>query len=104
MEDRMSRQPIPYPSDFEIDYHADRQEERRRRALTTLTVADVLSELDALVAQEPDPTKHSCHGLVNWLLDGQPAVHGGDFWDAWKRLAGQAIDRLVDEALSRGED
>jgi hypothetical protein len=40
---------------------------------------------------------------VAFLLDRQLAVHGGAFWDAWKVLACQAIDRLV-EARLQGED
>jgi hypothetical protein len=55
-----------------------------------------------LIASEPDPTKHPCFPLVNWLLDRQLAVHGGEFWDAWKALAWQAIDQLI-EARLQGE-
>jgi hypothetical protein len=63
----MSDIEIPYPAPF--DHDAARQEERRRVALKTLTVADVLAELDDLVADEPDPAQHPCAGLVAWLLD-----------------------------------
>jgi hypothetical protein len=94
---------IPYPPDFEIDYHAAHHEERRRRALRALHVGDVLAELDDLIAAEPDPAKHPCHGLVAFLLDRQAAVDGGAFWDQWKQLAWTAIDRLV-EARLQGED
>jgi hypothetical protein len=63
----------------------------------------VLAQLDDVIASEPDPTKHPCYGLVAFLLDRQLAVHGGEFWDAWKQVALQAIDRLV-EARLQGED
>jgi hypothetical protein len=99
----MSRYDLPYPSDFEVDHAAAHHEERRRRALKTLTPGDVLAQVDDLIANEPDPTKHSLFGLVNWLLDRQLAVHGGAFWDAWKQVALQAIDRLV-EARLQAED
>jgi hypothetical protein len=99
----MSTRHIPYPHDFDIDHTAIHHEERRRRALNALDVGDVLAQVDDLIASEPDPTKHPCFPLVNWLLDRQLAVHGGEFWDAWKRLACQAVDRLVDARL-QGED
>jgi len=99
----MSTRHIPYASEFEMDYAAAHQEERRRRALKSLDVGDVLAQVDDLIAREPDPTKHPCYGLVAFLLDRQLAVHGGEFWDAWKQVALQAIDQLV-EAHLQGED
>jgi hypothetical protein len=99
----MSTRHLPYPPDFDIDHAAAHHEERCRRALQSLDVGDVLAPVDDLLAQEPDPTKHPCYGLVNWLLDRQLAVHGGEFWDAWKQVALQAIDQLV-EARLQGED
>jgi hypothetical protein len=66
-------------------------------------VGDVLAQVDDLIAREPDPTKHPYYSLVAFLLDRQLAVHGGAFWDAWKVVACQAIDRLV-EARLQGED
>jgi len=99
----MSTRHLPYPPDFDIDHAAAHHEERRRRALQSIDVGDVLAQLDDLLAQEPDPTKHPCFPLVNWLLDRQLAVHGGEFWDAWKQVALQAIDQLV-EARLQGED
>ena len=99
----MSTRHTPYPPDFDMDHAAAHYEERRRRALKALDVGDVLSVLDDLIASEPDPQKHSCCPLVNWLLDRQWAVDGGLFWDQWTQLAHQAIDRLVDARL-QGEE
>jgi hypothetical protein len=96
----MSTRHLPYPPDFDIDHAAAHHEDRRRRALKALDPGDVLSVLDGLITQEPDPTKHPCFDLVNWLLDRQRSVNGGTFWDQWKRLAHQAIDRLIDERLA----
>jgi hypothetical protein len=99
----MSTRHLPYPSDFDTDHAAAMHEERRRRALQSLDVGDVLAQVDDLVSQEPDPKAHPCYGLVAFLLDRQLAVHGGEFWDAWKQVAVQAIDRLV-KARLQGED
>ena len=92
---------IPYPDPF--DHAAAHEEERRRRAFKTLTVADVLSAIDDLVAAEPDAARHPCHGLVAWLLDQAWACDGGQLFDAWKALCLTAINRLVAERL-QGED
>jgi hypothetical protein len=98
----MSTRHLPYPPNFEVNHAAAIHEERRRRVMQSLDVGDVLAQVDNLLAQEPDPTKHPCFPLVNWLLDRQLTPgSGGDFWDAWKRLACQAIDRLVSEHLAR---
>ena len=99
----MSTRHLPYPHDFEVNHDTARHEERRRRVLTALDVGDVLAQVDDLIASEPDPQKHPCYGLVAFLLDRQVAVHGGEFWDAWKQVALHAIDRLV-EARLQGED
>jgi hypothetical protein len=100
----MSTRHIPYPSDFEVNHTAAIHEERRWRALKSLEVGDVLSVIDDLISQEPDPAKHPCFAMVAWMLDRQLTPgHGGEFWDAWKVLAWQAIDRLV-EARLQGED
>jgi hypothetical protein len=92
---------IPYPLPF--DHAAAHHEERRRRALNALDPGDVIATVEDLLAQEADPRQHPLFGLVNWLLDRQLSVDGGAFWDAWKALAHQAIDRLVEQRL-QGED
>jgi hypothetical protein len=99
----MSTRHVPYPSDFEIDHAAAHHEERRRRALQSIDVSDVLAQVDALIAHEPDPTKHPCFAVANWLLGRQGRVDGGAFWLQWQVLVDQAIDRLV-EARLQGED
>jgi hypothetical protein len=96
----MSTHHIPYPSDFDTNHAAAHHEERRRRALQSLEVGDVLSVIDDLISQEPDPKAHPCFALAAWLLDKRlEPGDGGVFWDAWKRLAHQAIDRLVEARL-----
>ena len=78
----MSIYGINVPAPEEHDYHADLCQQRRRRALQSLDVGDVLAQVDDLIASEPDPRQHPCYGLVAFLLDRQLAVHGGEFWDA----------------------
>lgn len=99
----MSTYHIPNPHDLDIDHAAAHHEERRRRALNAMDVGDVLSVLYDLIASGPEPQKHPCFPVVNWLLDRQLSVDGGTFWAQWKALALAAIDRLVDERL-QGED
>jgi hypothetical protein len=99
----MSTRHLPYPPDFDIDHAAAHHEERRRRALQSIDVGDVLAELDGLIASEPDPTKHPCFAVANWLLDRQGRVDGGASWLQWQVLVDQAIQRLV-EARLQGED
>jgi hypothetical protein len=103
MENRMSIRHLPYPPDFDIDHAAAHHEERRRRALKSLAVGDVLAQVDDLIASEPDPTKHPCFPVANWLLDRQGRVDGGAFWLQWQVLVDQAIERLIEQRL-QGED
>jgi hypothetical protein len=100
----MSTHDLPYPSDFQIDYHADRHEARRRRAFTSIDVSDVLAEIDDLIASEPDPAQHPCYAMAAWLLDKQQTpLDGGQLYDGWKRLCLEAIDCLIEQRL-QGED
>jgi hypothetical protein len=99
----MSTRHIPYPSDFEVNQTAAHHEERRRRALKSLDVGDVLAQVDDLIRQEPDPEKHPCFAAANWLLDRQGRVDGGAFWRQWQVLVERAIEQLV-EARLQGEE
>jgi hypothetical protein len=94
---------INVPTPEAHDYHADLHEERRRRALQSLDISDVLARVDDLVSQESDPTKHPCYAVANWLLDRQGRVDGGAFWLQWQVLVDQAIEQLI-EARLQGED
>jgi hypothetical protein len=94
----MSTRYTPEPS--QIDYHADVQAQRVEAAKKLIDPGDVLSIIDSRIAQEPDPTKHPLYGLVLFCLDRQVAVHGGEFWDTWKRLVLAAIDTALDDVLA----
>jgi len=97
----MSTRHIPYPTDFDIDHAAAIEEERRRRARRRIFPGEVLEKIDEAIAAEPDPTKHPLYHLVEFLLDREVAVHGGEFFDTCKALCLDAIDRCVDDVLSQ---
>jgi hypothetical protein len=99
----MSTHHLPYPSDSEVNHAASHHEDRRRQALQSIDVGDVLAQVDDLIAREPDPTKHPCFAVANWLLDRQGRVDGGAFWLQWQVLVDQAIQQLI-EARLQGED
>jgi hypothetical protein len=87
-----------------VDYHADRQVQRVERAKRLIDPSDVLIIVDSRLAAESDPKAHPLFGLVNFLLDGQPACDGGKLYDDLKRLVLAAIDTALDEALRREVD
>jgi hypothetical protein len=100
----MSTYGINVPSPDEINYHEAQQAQRVQRAKHLIDPGDVLSILESRIAQEPDPKAHPLYGLVLFCLDRQVAVHGGEFWDTWKRLVLAAIDTALDDALEALED
>jgi hypothetical protein len=99
----MSSYGIDVPAPDEPDFHADLCQQRRRRALQSLDVGDVIATVEDALAQEADPAKHPLYPVANWLLDRQGRVDGGAFWLQWQVLVDQAIQRLV-EARLQGED
>jgi hypothetical protein len=100
---------IPYPPEFDHDYHAEWHEERRRRALKALDPGDVIANVEDTLAGEPDPQQHPLYRLVCYVLEY--GTHTGTrYWareslvEAWEQRIQHAIEALVDEALARGED
>ena len=100
----MSIYGINVPSPDEINYHEAQQAQRVAQAKALIDPGDVLAIIDARIAAEPDPKAHPLYGLVLFCLDRQVAVHGGEFWDTWKRLVLAAIDTALDDALEAMED
>jgi hypothetical protein len=92
---------IHVPDDFDVDYHADLQWQRQQMALKTLTVSDVLSELDDLIASQPDETQHPLCALVAHALDRttMPGTAEG-LMARYRRLIDHAIETLVEARLA----
>jgi hypothetical protein len=99
----MSSYGINVPSPDDINYHEAHQAQRVERAKQLIDPGDVLSIIDSRIAQEPDPRSHPLYGLVLFCLDRQVAVHGGEFWDTWKRLVMSAVDSALDDVLEAME-
>jgi hypothetical protein len=97
----MSSLGIDMPSPDDIDYHADRQEQRVRAALKLIDVGDVIATVESRLAEESDPTKHPLYQLTMFLLDRQTAVDGAQLYDDWRWLVLAAIDTCVGELLAR---
>jgi hypothetical protein len=93
----MSTRYTPEPS--QIDYHADVQAQRVARAKKMIDPGDVLAIIDSRIAQEPDPRAHPLYPLVQFYLDRQVAVHGGEFFDRFRQLVLAAIDTAIDDLL-----
>jgi hypothetical protein len=100
----MSIYGINVPSPDDHDYHADHQAQRVARAKTMIDAGDVLSIIDRRIAQEPDPRAHVLYPLVQFYLDRETAVHGGEFFDHCKQLVLAAIDTAIDDVLEVMED
>jgi hypothetical protein len=95
----MSTHQIPYPRDFDVNYHADHQQQRVERARKLIDPGDVLSVIDSRIAAEPDPKQHPLYELVNFLLDRQTAVDGAAFYNRCRQLCLAAIDTCLDDLL-----
>jgi hypothetical protein len=92
---------LPYPDDFEYDYHADLQWQRQQAALKAIAPGDVLSLVDEAIASEADPATHPLFSLTCALLGcgNMPGTADG-LWDRYKRLIDHAIERLVEAKLA----
>jgi hypothetical protein len=112
-----TRKGMTMPSEIvesaERDYHEEvgreLEEERYTLALKRLTVSDVLSEVDHLIADQPDERRHPLfalarHGLQSggYRSTGQRA-HLAELVSAkFEDLIDIAIERLVQEELASG--
>jgi hypothetical protein len=100
----VSTDAIPYPSDFDADHLAAHHEECRRLALRRIDPGDVIATVEARLAEEADPRQHPLYELVCFQLDCLHAVDGAAFYDAWRSLVIDAINRCVVEILDVMED
>ena len=102
---------LPYPPDFDHDYHAEWHEERRRRAREGLDPSDVLAEVQSLMLGIADDTQHPLWNLVHTCTRVGTAAETGKVphtadgvGAAFLPLIDRAITRLVTEALGREVD
>jgi hypothetical protein len=93
----MSNLPYRWPDDPE----ADRRWQRQQLALRSLSISDVLAEVDSLIAAEPDEQRHPLFSLVANALDRRMMPGTGEGLMArYGRLIDQAIERLVEAQLA----
>jgi hypothetical protein len=69
------------------DYHQDHEWQREQQARQSLTISDVLSTIDDLIAQEAREEQHPLHGVVAYLL-GRSPTPGTNLYDHGTCLAG----------------
>jgi hypothetical protein len=98
---------LPHDLHYHEDLEAERADECYRLALTRITVSDVLSEVDHLIAEEPDTRKHPLYHLARHVLrhggfrrSGQRAHMADHLGMVFEDLIEEAIERLVQEELS----
>ena len=100
---------LNYPISHDSDVEAELADRRYAQALKRVTVSDVLSEVDHLIAEELDERKHPLYALAKHVLrhggyrqTGQ-RTHMADFLTArYEDLLDLAIERLVQEELASG--
>jgi hypothetical protein len=98
---------LPDDPSYHEDLEAERHHQRYELALNRITVSDLLSEVDHLIAEEYDERKHPLHALAKHCLrhgtyrtSGQHA-HLAEFLMAkFENLFDLAIERLVQEELA----
>jgi hypothetical protein len=90
---------IPYPPDFDIDFHADWRAQREEAILRGLDIGAVLAEVDSLIASEPDAEDHPLHDTVAVMLNQKASADITALYHDLKRLCAVAVNRLVDEAM-----
>ena len=61
----MSTRHLPYPSDFEVNHTAAIHEERRRRALQSLDVGDVISAVEDALATAAEPGENQLQAIID---------------------------------------
>jgi hypothetical protein len=89
--------PYQWPDDPE----ADRQWQREQMALRSLSISDVLAEVDDLIAQEPDEQQHPLYSLAAHTLNRTTIPGTGEaLQTTYGRLIDYAIERLVEQKLA----
>jgi hypothetical protein len=85
----------------DIDDAADVFWFREQQALRSLSISDILTEVDSLIASEPDEQRHPLFSLVANALDRRIMPGTGESLQIrYGKLIDQAIEHLVEQALS----
>jgi hypothetical protein len=103
----VSNNDLPYPPEFEIDFAAAHEEERRRRAREALDPSDVLAEVQSLMLAIADDIEHPLFALVvhctrigTMRETGKAPYLAEAVGAAVEPLIARAIARLVAERLA----
>ena len=101
----MAGQYLLYPADYDLE--AELVDERYARALKRITVDEVLSEVDSLIARESGFRKHPLHALATRVLrhggfrsSGKRAAVAEHLAAVAEELIEQAIETLAQEELA----
>jgi hypothetical protein len=87
----------------DIDDAADLAWHRQQLALQSLSISDILAQVDDLIAAEPDEQKHPLFSLVVNALDRRIMPGTGEsLQERYGRLIDQAIETLVEPCLADG--
>jgi hypothetical protein len=85
----------------DIDGQADLEWHRQQLALQSLSISDILAEVDSLIAAEPDEQRHPLFSLVAHALDKRIMAGTGESLQVrYGRLIDHAIERLVEQRLA----
>jgi hypothetical protein len=89
------------PDDLEIDAHADWQWRRQEAALKSLTISEVLAEVDHRIASEPDAQHHPLYSLAAHALDRTTQPGSAESLQSrFHRMIDHAIEALIEARLA----
>ena len=100
---------LPYDVSYHEDLEAERAYERRELARRRITVSDLLSEINSLLADEADDRKHPIYHLAlhclrngTYLSTGKRSHLAELIADKYEALIDRALENLIQEELSTG--
>jgi hypothetical protein len=100
---------IPDDPHYHDDLEAELEHERYELARKRITVSDLLSEVDSLIAAEPDDRKHPLFRLALYCLRNGSYLSTGKrshlaelIADKYEALIDRALEHLIEEELQSG--
>ena len=97
----MSTRHIPYPDDFDVNFHHDVAWQRQQMALKSLAIEDVLTQVDELILAEVAPEQHPLFSMVATALDRRVQCGSAESLQSrYGKLIDFAIEKLVEQRLS----